>query len=212
LQGYVSSFLLIGTYWLQHFAMRHYVKRVDRLFINLNGLFLLSVSFVPFPIGLQASYGYDQFAMALYASSQAACGFSLLAIWNYATKSSRVIDSTVSAKVIKSIQLRIWITPLASLVAIGVSFVNLELSQLLFLAIRIWYLSHRAVDRGWMEKTSASETDSQECNRWWAVSNAACLRKCSQQPMTRVVGAFSPLSGRDREVPIGSSGPARLIT
>ena len=49
--GYVSSFILVGTYWLQHYVMFHYVIRADRTFVSLNGLFLLCVSFVPFPTG-----------------------------------------------------------------------------------------------------------------------------------------------------------------
>ena len=69
--GYVGSFVLVGTYWLQHYVIFHYITGVNRFFVALNGLFLLCVSFVPFPTGLQASYRHDELAMAIYAGTQA---------------------------------------------------------------------------------------------------------------------------------------------
>lgn len=60
--GYVTSFFLIGMYWLQHFVVFHYVTRANRVFILLNGLFLLCVTFIPFPTGLQAAYWGDKLA------------------------------------------------------------------------------------------------------------------------------------------------------
>lgn len=146
--GYVASFVLVGTYWLQHYAIFHYVTRANRVLVVLNGMFLLIVSFVPFPTGLQASYREDELAMVLYAATQAACGLTLLAIWIYASHRHRLIAPTVSDAVITSMSRRIATTPLISLVAIAVSFVSIDASRALFLAVPLVYLSHRVVDAG----------------------------------------------------------------
>ena len=147
IQGYLTSFLLIGTYWTQHFLIFQVVARADRRFVILNGLFLLSVSFVPFPTGLQVAYRQDELAMILYAASQAGCGFSLLAIWRHATQKNRLIDDRVTIDMVQSMSRVLWITPILSLAAMAISFVSLDLSRLIFLGVPLSLLSHRIVDR-----------------------------------------------------------------
>lgn len=151
IQGYVTSFLLIGIYWAQHFAIFHYIKRVDRVFLCLNALFLLCVSFVPFPTGLQVAYRDDELPMILYAASHALCVVSLLGIWYYATWNRRLVDDFVADVVIRSMGRRLTLILLLCLLAIPVSFVSLDLSRILFLGIPISYISHRLVDWGWRE-------------------------------------------------------------
>jgi uncharacterized membrane protein len=145
--GYISSFVLVGTYWLQHYAIFHYIERADRPLIALNGLFLLSISFVPFPTGLQSAYRHDELAMILYAGTHIVCGSSLLLIWIYASAGHRLINRRTSSSVIRSMSRRIAFTPILSLCAIPVSFLNIDLSRILFLAIPIAYLSHRVIDQ-----------------------------------------------------------------
>ena len=162
LLGYISSFILVGTYWLQHYVIHHHVTHVDRRFVALNGLFLLCISFVPFPTGLQASYRHDELAMVLYATTQAICGLLLLAIWTYATRGRRLVSPTLSAQTVSSMSWRIAMTPLISLAAIIVSFINIDASRLLFLAIPAAYFSHRLVDAESRPVPAAKEGDARE--------------------------------------------------
>lgn len=150
LLGYITSFVLVGTYWLQHYVIFHYITRVDRIFVALNGLFLLGVSFVPFPTGLEATYRRDELAMVLYTGTQAICGFALMAIWIYATTNHRLISAATTSEVIRSMTWRIALTPAISLAAMGMSFFSIELSRAMFLAIPAIYLVHQVVDDGWM--------------------------------------------------------------
>jgi uncharacterized membrane protein len=50
--AYLVSFLTIGAAWLGHHALTSRLKGVDPLFLRLNLLFLLAVSFLPFPTRL----------------------------------------------------------------------------------------------------------------------------------------------------------------
>lgn len=144
--SYVVSFLVIGTYWLQHYVIFHYVVRVNRPFVLLNGLFLLSVSFIPFPTGLQSAYRHDQLAVVLYGATHIVCGLALMALWDYASRRHRLLDLDTSPVVIKSMTRRIALTPLVCLAAIGLSFVNVFVSKFVFLTIPVFYFSHRTVD------------------------------------------------------------------
>lgn len=156
--GYVSSFVLIGTYWLQHYVICHFITHANRPFVALNGVFLLIVSFVPFPTGLQATYRHDELAMVIYAGTQAACGLSLLAIWTYATTNHRLVLSSTSPQVIQSLKRRIALTPVISLAAMAISFVNIDLSRGMFLAIPVIWLSHRGCEAPPSEDANAEST------------------------------------------------------
>ena len=46
---YLVSFLTIGAAWIAHNSLTDDLDHVDRIFLRLNLLFLLSVSFLPFP-------------------------------------------------------------------------------------------------------------------------------------------------------------------
>ena len=49
---YVISFLTVGAAWISHNSLTDDLDHVDRIFLRLNLLFLLTVSFLPFPTRL----------------------------------------------------------------------------------------------------------------------------------------------------------------
>ena len=63
--SYALSFMVIGTYWMAHHGTFRYFRTYDRMLMWLNLLFLLSISFVPFPTALLGEYGEQQFAVVL---------------------------------------------------------------------------------------------------------------------------------------------------
>ena len=50
--AYLVSFLTIGAAWLGHTALTDQLERTDSIFLRLNLLLLLAVTFLPFPTGL----------------------------------------------------------------------------------------------------------------------------------------------------------------
>ncbi|MFO0912520.1 MAG: TMEM175 family protein [Pirellulales bacterium] len=157
--GYVSSFVLVGTYWLQHYVIFHYITRVDRTFVVLNGLFLLCVSFVPFPTGLQAVYRDDELAIVLYGVTQAVCGICLMALWTYATSKRRLVSPETSDDAVRQMWVRMAMTPVISFVAIAVSVISIDLSRLVFAAIPITYFSQKIADGPWNSKNDSASAE-----------------------------------------------------
>ena len=49
---YLVSFLTIGAAWIAHTSLTDDLDHVDRIFLRLNLLFLLSIAFLPFPTRL----------------------------------------------------------------------------------------------------------------------------------------------------------------
>jgi uncharacterized membrane protein len=123
----------------------------------LNGLFLLSVSFLPFPTGLQAVYRGDRLAVVFFGCSNALCGLTLLTLWLYATHRHRLVAAEIPRQVLKSMTLRIALSPALSVLAIAASCYEVWAGKLLFLAIPVCYLSHRLVDAGWQRHSDEAE-------------------------------------------------------
>lgn len=76
--AYVVSFLTIGSGWIAHNALTDGLEQVDRIFLRLNLVFLMFVSFLPFPTrlvgaSLHQGIGAERVAAVVY-------GLSLLAI------------------------------------------------------------------------------------------------------------------------------------
>lgn len=62
--SFAISFLVIGSYWLAHRRIFHFIARYDHRLLRLNLLFLLCVAFMPFPSALLGRYGDAQFAVS----------------------------------------------------------------------------------------------------------------------------------------------------
>lgn len=155
--GFVTSFILIGTYWLAHYSIFHHIRRVDRPFIALNGLFLLLVSFVPFPTGVQASYRDDHLAFVFYATTQLACCGALLLIWMYATRDSYLVERKLSLETVHRIRRRILLTMGVCVLAMLISLFSLNAGRLVFLLIPIFYFVRPGMDGGIMDGDSSED-------------------------------------------------------
>ena len=86
--AYLVSFATIGMTWLRHTAVTHYLHGVDTVFLRLNLLLLLLVSFLPFPTRLVAEHIRDEDAERVAATI---LGVNLLLVtvvvstmWRYA--------------------------------------------------------------------------------------------------------------------------------
>lgn len=156
LVGYIVSFVLIGMYWMQHYLIFHFLTHADRPFVVLNLLFLLCLTFLPFPTGLHAVYRDDELAVALYGGALALCGFSLLVLWYYATHRRRLVSEALPQNVVKSVTMRLAISPALCLVAIAASFINPWISRFVFLTIPLCYSSPQ-IDQASAEMQSAKE-------------------------------------------------------
>src|SRR3954451_20650695 len=95
LVAYVVSFLVIGIMWLNHHSIFGYLERIDRPFVYLNHLLLLTVVFVPYPTGIlgeaiRKGEG-TQTAAIFYAVVMAANAYCWSALWLYASTGRRLL-------------------------------------------------------------------------------------------------------------------------
>ena len=96
---------------------------------------------------LKSIYKYEPKVVLLFGTGFILTGLSLLAIWRYAiVKREWHKTSLIDPAAIRSMTLRILLAPVSSMVAIGLSFLNMHLGTYTFLAMPLFYLSHRLVD------------------------------------------------------------------
>ena len=85
--AYVMSFIIIGVYWVSHHNSMHAIKKTDRVFLWLNVLLLLCVSFIPFPTSLLGRYPYQAGPIIIYGITLIASNLvgyiMLLYIWRH---------------------------------------------------------------------------------------------------------------------------------
>jgi uncharacterized membrane protein len=147
---YGISFWIIAAYWIQHHAMFHYFRYSNRTLVWLNALFLFFLTLIPFLAKLKSTYKHDAEAVLFVGVGYIAASLSLMAIWRYAISQPGIqrrhpVDSVAK----RSMTLRILAAPLISMIAIGLSFINVSMGTACFLAIPLFYISHRLVDARW---------------------------------------------------------------
>jgi TMEM175 potassium channel family protein len=92
--SFVVTFLVIGQFWIAHHRMFEHLRSADQGLLWCNLVFLLTVSFLPFPsalLGRQESYD-DRFPVVFYALSMFVASTALTATWLYAVARRLVTD------------------------------------------------------------------------------------------------------------------------
>jgi uncharacterized membrane protein len=142
--GYVISFLVIGIIWINHHQMYKLIERTDHTFLALNVIFLMVVSFLPFPTALMAEYlreGHEQNAAAIvYSGSTLAMALTYNILWRYASSNYRLIKRNLSPQLLSSIMRRYNIGNLLYVIAFILAFFSYELSLGLVALLAVYFL------------------------------------------------------------------------
>lgn len=66
---YILSFVLIGMYWMFHHHSFTFIREVDGVLLWMNLMFLLTISFMPFPSRLLGEYPFKTLPVILYGGN-----------------------------------------------------------------------------------------------------------------------------------------------
>jgi uncharacterized membrane protein len=126
--GYALSFLTIGIMWANHHSIFHYVRRADRYFVMINVIFLMCISFLPFPTALLAEYlpetGGRTLAVAGYSATLVVIAVAYNALWWYAVAGDRLLAADADRAAVRTISRRYAAGPISYAVSFGLAFVN----------------------------------------------------------------------------------------
>ena len=92
---YLVSFMTIGIIWVNHHTLLEHCKRVDRRFLYLNLLLLVTVGIVPFPTALVGSYilspQWATAALVVYGIGGLLIAIAFSGVFFYATTDGRLM-------------------------------------------------------------------------------------------------------------------------
>ena len=148
--SYVLSFLVIGTYWIAHHQTFRYVRSYNRTLLWLNLMFLLSISFIPFPTDLLGEYGELRFSVIVYAASLGMARLLLAVVWWYIVAGPIRTGDELDPGLARYHFFRSLAIPALFFLSIGISLVSVNAAVaswlLLFVAdVMMWRLQRRRV-------------------------------------------------------------------
>ncbi|HSW88364.1 MAG TPA: TMEM175 family protein [Candidatus Saccharimonadales bacterium] len=125
----IISFLVIGYYWLNHHAIFGLVRKFDAPVVWINLLFLILVSFLPFPVDLYGDFLMVPIVVVFYSASLALVGYLLAFIWWYASHKHRLINKDLSEKQVHYYLARNLIAPIVFTLSIPLVYIHPLIAQ-----------------------------------------------------------------------------------
>ena len=164
--SYVLSVLVIGIFWVAHHGLFHYIRRADRNLFWLNILFLLTVTFIPFPTALLGTFSNYHTAVVIYGASLALTGILLDIMRWYATSKHRLVDPHLDAHLIRTAMRRNLTGPVIYLLAIAISFLpwhlmginSVQVCIALYILVPLLYILPGRIDAYWAERKPGKRT------------------------------------------------------
>jgi uncharacterized membrane protein len=143
---YIISFMVVGTYWISYHRIFEHIRHANITLVWLNLLFLLFISLTAYFTGLLTTYGNHKIVVITFAGIMAATGVMLCIMWWYATHNRHLVDKDIHPDLVKYFLLRHIASPVIFLVSIGISFINIQLTQFFWALILpvgiIIYMKH----------------------------------------------------------------------
>lgn len=142
LLSYILSFTLLFTYWrAHHFFVTVYAKNVDLMLTNLNALFFMLISLLPFSASLLGQYGKNELSVVVFGSHIILIGLSLYWMRRYVIYSPHIKNPEISDHEIRGSTVRTLAPVVFALIAIPIAFFSIKLSLILFTLAVIFNLS-----------------------------------------------------------------------
>lgn len=144
--SYVLSFVIIGIIWAQHHRMFRYIHRSNHIFLLVNVIFLMWVSFLPFPTGLLAEYVGDpseqRTVIAIYSGTFFVGALLFNLLWRYAAHENRLIDPHADPHGVAAITSSYTLGPIVYFADFAIAFISPIASLVVILLFALyWALS-----------------------------------------------------------------------
>ena len=133
--SYVLSFAILGTFWIRHHIVFHYVTRVDRVLLWLNIIFLMTIGFIPFSTALLGRYPLFQIPIIIYGSNLIATSILSQSLLLYISRRKLISTDLVDEKYLSKINTRLTLGPAMYVLAIVFSFVDPEISIAIYVIV-----------------------------------------------------------------------------
>jgi uncharacterized membrane protein len=135
---FVTAFLVLALFWLEHHRQFYYVKLVDPKILWLNIAILIFIVLIPFTTDVSGDYDRVQVAVLLFHVNFLAIGSLFLAHWVYISRSGHVRSEDLSPVTAAR---RFWFLvfiPACAVVGVVISFYSPSDSMFAYLLIPVF--------------------------------------------------------------------------
>jgi uncharacterized membrane protein len=123
--GYLTSFLTIGIMWMNHHRMFNLIRKSDSGLMIVNLVFLLGITFVPFPTSVLAEY-FDtpacRVAAAFYSGTYVVMALMFNLLWRYAARGGHLFGKNADPQQIEAITRAYSMGPLMYVGSLAMAF------------------------------------------------------------------------------------------
>ena len=144
---YGTSFIVIGVIWLNHHALFHFLKKIDRVSLTINLFLLMCIAFIPCSTAILGKYREYPLIVAFYGFSLAFTGFVYNILWFYVLNRYIKSENSISSHIIRKASIWSIGYPTAYLLTATLAFFNSSLSLMLYGLISLFYLLPGVIDR-----------------------------------------------------------------
>jgi uncharacterized membrane protein len=145
--SFVMSFVFVAVFWVAHHQLYHPLERSTPALLWLNNLFLLCITFIPFPTAMLGEYPDNPFAIIFFGVTMfvASLSFSLMR-W-YATLKASLTRQSIDLHIRRWAMRRSLIGPSLYLVGIAMAAFSRTLAIGIYLVIPLLYLIPIRLDK-----------------------------------------------------------------
>ncbi len=149
--SYILSFVIIGIIWVNHHITFRYIRRMNRKLLSLNIIFLMCVSFIPYPTALLGKYLPDPvqqyFAAQFYSGTMFITSSAFYLIWLYGVRNGRLVGNDVDMALVNRHSGRGLLAPGLYLLSFIVAFFNVWISLAIYAIIGVLFIIPLETDR-----------------------------------------------------------------
>jgi uncharacterized membrane protein len=140
--AFLMSFFTILVMWASHHNIFSMVRRVDHVFLLLNGLILMGVVLIPFATQVLASHlGHPggRVAAELYCLVSLFIAVGYNALWYWARRGGHLLEPDAHADTLHAVTRQYAVAPVVYLAALALSFVSAWASIGVFIFVSVYY-------------------------------------------------------------------------
>jgi len=145
---YVLSFGLICIWWVAHHHLFHIIKKSDRGLLWLNNLFLLWLTFIPFPTALMGAYPHERIAVMGYGVVTIMAGISFCLLRYYVFYVAKSIDDTIDKRLLRSAMSKSIANPIVHSIAVSLALLDVRLTLVLYGVLPLLFFIPSKLERG----------------------------------------------------------------
>ena len=140
--SYILSFALLFTYWrAHHFFVSIYAKNLDSMLVNINALFFMLISLIPFSASILGQFNRNELAAVIFSTHIILIGLTLYWMRRYVLYSEHIKNPEIAKREIRGSTIRTLAPVVSALIAIPLSFFSIKLALTLLTLAVIFNLS-----------------------------------------------------------------------